>query len=70
MTNDNSWESAKTSGKSNSHLNARLVSLDEYLCEDAVVVDLHGDDGLVRLNLAQHVSRPDLVALLQNVRSM
>ena len=48
-----------------SHLNARLVGLDEYLCEDAVVVDLHGHDGLVRLDLAQHVARPDLVALLQ-----
>ena len=47
------------------HLNARLVSLDEYLGEDAVVVDLHGYDGLVRLDLAQHVSRADLLALLK-----
>ena len=48
-----------------SHLNARFVGLDEYLGEDAVVVDLHGDDGLVRLDLAQHVARTDLVALLK-----
>ena len=51
-----------------SHLNARLVGLDEYLCEDAVVVDLHGDDRLVRLDLAQHVARTDLLALLKSER--
>ena len=48
-----------------SNLDAGLVRGHEYLGEDAVVVDLHGHDCLVGLDLAQHISCADLVSLLE-----